>query len=477
MAIIVDKCGHGRNSIGSWGILSKFPKACFVDCTNSVWCSCFWRLDDLHSKIARTRNKRDGVGQKQRDIMKIAFIVSQFPALSETFILNQITGLLDRGKTVDIFATNQRNETKIHLDVEKYNLLSRTYYRKPHNKLGFLIRCIFLLLTNFHRSPVNILRALNIFKFGKDALSLSLFYTYVCFLRHGPYDIIHCHFGDMGNFALKLKKVGLHKTKVITSFYGNDLGRYLREKGSDVYYSLFNEGDLFLALSEDMRKRLIECGCPDKRIVIHHLGIKPKLFKFKGNENKVEKAVKILTVARLEEKKGLEFSIRAVRKVCDEIEEIEYMIVGAGPLRMRLEMLCVKLGISQKVRFFGPMVQSEIINMFQRANIFILASATASDGDVEGTPTVLLEAMSGGLPVISTFHAGIPEQIIDGECGFLVPERDVDALAERIKYLVQHREIWPEMGQVGRRIVVEHFNIDKLANRLLGIYEKVINED
>ena len=409
--------------------------------------------------------------------MKIAFLVDQFPALSETFILNQITGILDRGHVVDIYSNNMRTESKIHQDVEKYNLLSRTYYRKPPNKFSFLIKCFFLFVINFHKNPINILKSLNIFRFGKGVFSLDLFYTYICFLNHGPYDIVHCHFGYVGEFGIILTKLGLNKSKIITSFYGNDLGKYINEKGKDAYKRLFNRGDLFLVLSDEMRRRLIEYGCPKKRILVHHLGIKPNLFEFKYNGHNFSAPLRLLTVARLVEKKGLEYSIKAFKQVYKKGKDITYIIVGDGPLRKQLEMLVEKLGISQKVIFVGPLAQGEIINAFKSAHIFILASITANDGDLEGTPTVLLEAMCSGLPVISTLHAGIPEQVINGKSGFLVPERDISALAERLEYLITHPENWPKMGRAGRQHVEEYFDIDKLNDNIVMIYHNLIHND
>ena len=129
--------------------------------------------------------------------MKIAFLVTWFPALSETFILNQITGLIERGHEVDIYADESRNEFKIHPDIEKYSLTNRTYYTKiPRNKFLRLLNGIGLLLTNFHKSPLILLRTLNFFKYGKQATSLRLLYMATLIQsQKQSYNIIHCHLG------------------------------------------------------------------------------------------------------------------------------------------------------------------------------------------------------------------------------------------------------------------------------------------
>lgn len=109
------------------------------------------------------------------------------------------------------------------------------------------------------------------------------------------------------------------------------------------------------------------------------------------------------------------------------------------------------------------------------AHILLQPSVTARNGDSEGgAPTVLLEAQSSGLPVVSTYHADIPEVVLDGKSGFLVPERDSHALAEKLEYLIKHPEIWPEMGRRGREFVEENYDINKLNQQLVEIYQNLI---
>ena len=108
---------------------------------------------------------------------------------------------------------------------------------------------------------------------------------------------------------------------------------------------------------------------------------------------------------------------------------------------------------------------------------FILASSTSRDGDMEGIPVVLMEAQACGMPVVSTLHSGIPEVVLDGESGVLVPEGDVDALTERLQYLVEHPELWPEMGRRGRKLVEQKYDIKMLNSRLVRIYEALLNDN
>ena len=143
--------------------------------------------------------------------LKIAFIVDVFPRLSETFILNQIAGLIDRGHHVDIIAKNKEKIPQINPDVIKYDLLRHTIYLNeidrtiPGNKIKRIHGAIFLLIKNFKKRPESILKSLNPVKHKRKALSLKNFYRLIPFLDSRPYDIIHCHFGPSGNLALYLK--------------------------------------------------------------------------------------------------------------------------------------------------------------------------------------------------------------------------------------------------------------------------------
>jgi colanic acid/amylovoran biosynthesis glycosyltransferase len=427
--------------------------------------------------------------------MKIAFLVGAFPNWTGTFILNQITGLLDRGQDVDIYATEKCSTTGVPPEIKKYNLLERTFYlsdfKVPPGKLIHTIRAVGLSFKGLIKNPNAIIRSLKFFKHGKKAFSLELLYKVSPYLEKSPYDItynkispflgkrtydiIHCHYGPIGKLGVLLKDIGAIKGKVIVTFYGFDIGRYVKNNES-VYKDLFEKGDLFIALSNHMKEKLIELGCNKKLVIKHPLGVNPKKFTFKERKPSSGKPVRILTVARLTEKKGLEYSIKAFAKVAKS-NNVEYSIVGDGILRNKIESLIANLKIEDKVKMLGWKKVEEIRNIFDYSDIFILSSVTARDGDAEGTPTVLLEAMSSGLPVISTYHTGIPEQVQDGKSGFLVPERDVDSLAEKIQYLIEHPELWPEMGKAGRKFVEENYDIEKLNDRLVGIYRKLIDED
>ena len=418
--------------------------------------------------------------------MKIAFIVGRFPVLSEAFILNQIAGLLERGHPVDIYALEgYSGESKVHPIVSQYNLVERSRYvpRIPDN---YILRCwkaLGLLITQGWKSPVTVLKSLNVFRYGKQAATLRLFYAAIAFLEQPQYDIIHCQFGiyamqgkypeDAG--ILKLRSLGLLQGKLVTAFRGWDISWYVKEKGNDVYDQLFQEGDFFVTNCHFFRDRAIKIGCNPEQIVVLGSGIDCHKFTFKIRHFPDDGVVRLATTGRLIEKKGIEYAIRGVAILLKQYPEIEYNIIGDGYLREELQQLIDSLGIADKVKLLGWRQQREIIAILDRSHIFLAPCVTAKDGNQDAPVNTLKEAMAMGLPVIATYHGGIPELVKDGVSGCLVPERDSNAIAEKIQYLIDNPQIWQNMGQNGRQFVEQHYDINKLNDDLITIYQTLLS--
>jgi len=405
--------------------------------------------------------------------MKIAILVTEFPKLSETFILNQITDLLEKGHEVTIFALCASHENKIHSDVKKYNLLQLTsYINIPAKRIDRFIKAIFLVISNFHKGPIKILKSINIFKYREEAFSLNLLYYLITFLG-SEFDIIHSHFGPNGIIGAYLKEIGI-PGKYLTNFHGYDVNSYPRIKGEDTYKNLFKVGDIFFANTNFTKQRLIQLGCIDSKIIILPVGLNLDRYKFIDRERQRNQPLTILSVGRLVEKKGHEYAIKAIKKIINLNKDIVYYIAGNGPMKKTLEKLIADLEITSYVKLLGAAEQNEVYDLYKKSDIFVLPSITASDGDCEGQALVIQEAQATGLPVISTFHNGIPEGLLDGVSGFLVNEKDVDALAERITYLIDHPEMRQKMGVEGRHFVESNYDIKLLNQKLICVYEKVL---
>jgi colanic acid/amylovoran biosynthesis glycosyltransferase len=409
--------------------------------------------------------------------MKIAFLVEQFPSLSETFILDQVIGLIERGHEVDIYARNPQPDLEVNFNTEGQNIQNRIYYH-PYITGNYFIRLlkgIKLASSYIFKYPLPTLQALNVVKYGRRALSLKLLHQIVPFLNCGRphYDIIYCHFGMNGIKGMHLRDLGVIQGKLCTVFHGFDLSAYLQEVGNSAYKSLFQSGDLFLPISDYWKQRLIELGCNEQKIIVHRMGIDVKQFTF-NSRLPTTGVIRIITIARLVEKKGVEYGIRAIAQVKQHIPNIEYIIVGDGPLRNNLKDLINKLNLQECVQLLGWKQRGEVISLLNHCHILLAPSITSQTGDQEGIPVVLMEAMAMGVLVISTWHSGIPELVEDRISGFLVPEQNSSALAQKIIDLIKSPEYWEEIEFQGRLQIEENFNKSKLDDRLIEIFQGLL---
>lgn len=406
--------------------------------------------------------------------MRIAFIVSCFPILSETFVLNQIIGLLERGHQVDIYA-EQKGQGKIHKAVEKYNLLDYSYYLPeiPQNLFLRVVKSFRLLLKYIGSDPRTVRRSLNFFQYGEQAISLWLLYTIKSRLSKS-YDVIHCQFATLSFRGMAFQKVNAPQAKLVTTFRGDDISRFVQERGDRIYDQLFRTGDFFFANCEFFRQRAIELGCPAHKIVVHGSGIDCSKFPFSLRYPPAEGSIRLATTGRLVEKKGIEYAVRAVAKQAQAYPNLRYDIIGDGELKFHLQQLIDELEVARTIKLLGWKNEQEIIEILQRSHLFIAPSVTAADGNQDAPINVLKEAMAMGLPVISTEHGGIPELVEEGISGFLVPERNADALAEKLGYLLDHPEKWAEMGRAGRAYVEKYYDLDRLNERLVSVYQQLL---
>ncbi len=410
--------------------------------------------------------------------MRIAFLVGEFPALSETFILNQLTGLIDLGHQVDLYAVRRRTDPKLHPDVTRYKLMERVRYMNMPGRIGeYAVRAVPRFVRNLASDPLNALRTVDVLGYGRFAATLRLLYAASPFLGRMPleYDVVHCHFGPHGVYGLKLRQFGAFCGKLVTSFHGFDVSSYVRERRHNPYDELFRKGDLFTVNSNHTYERLVALGCPQDRLIRHNMGVSLTRFPYHERGLPLARPVRLLTVARLVEVKGHEYAIHAVAELVRNrpAHSIIYDIVGDGPERPRLEALVRKFSLERSIRFHGAVDEKEVAAHYRDADIFILPSVTASDGQVEGAGVVLAEAQATGLPVIATRNGGIPSMVRAGVSARLVPERDAGALALALADLLDHPEVWPQMGREGRAFVAEHFDLERLNRQLVEHYERV----
>jgi colanic acid/amylovoran biosynthesis glycosyltransferase len=407
--------------------------------------------------------------------MKIAVIVSGFPCLSETFILNQITGLIDLGCEVRVIAFGKSGDQKQHPDVARYRLLEKTtYIQPPKTKWGTRLKAAVQTLLAFFRHP------LFVYRLQKTLLADGRSYSYpklfiALALLQGDCDIVHCHFGNLALKMLPFMDIFRH-AKWITSFHGFDANSFVLEMGKDVYKDLFCKEQLFTCNTNFTRQKIVEIGCPENNI--HIIPESFKVNKYLMSEKRTPKeSVTILTVGRMVEKKGYEYSIRAIADVYKTHKNIRYIIAGDGPLCEELHTLVEELKLRDIVDFRGALPENEIIKLYHMADIFLLPSVTARNGDMEGQALVLQEAQAAELPVISTWHNGIPDGVIDTKTGFLVNERDSKAILDRLSFLIKNPQKRLEMGCCGRAFVIDKYDTSIVNDKLIEVYKDMLKNN
>jgi colanic acid/amylovoran biosynthesis glycosyltransferase len=320
-----------------------------------------------------------------------------------------------------------------------------------------------------------LLQSVNGARFGRAATSLELLYWASQLTSRPRYDIVYGHFGWNGLYASMLKDLGLLGGRLVTAFHGADLSWQLEASGSGFYRPLFEKGDLFLPISEHWKEKLLALGCPRDRIQVHRMGIDCARFAFLERRLAAGEPARLVSVSRLIEKKGIEYGIRAVSRLIERGRDIRYDVIGDGPLREPLTRLIAELRLGDRVGLLGWRNQDAVLEALRRSHIGLAPSVTSGNGDQEGIPVFLMESMATGLPVVSTWHSGIPELVEDGVSGRLVPERDVEALAGALDDLISHPPSWPLMGRAGRRQVEQNYDIGALNDRLADLFRGLVD--
>jgi len=427
--------------------------------------------------------------------LRIAMFLGTFPVTSETFILRQITGLLDLGHQVDIFADAPAPPgVPQQPEVETHKLLEHTHFMglppecvpwelpirplkgqswipgevRPLSNLLRAARALPVFLRCFTSQPRLAIEALRRQEYGFQAESLSILYRLHRLLdRPGAYDVLHAHFGPNGNsfrFAPKLWRAPL-----LVSFHGYDFCTLPRKQGAGMYRKLFETAELITGNSEFTRTQLEKLGCPATKFRKLPVGLNPEEFCWRERVLKPGESVRILTIGRLVKIKGHEYAIQAVAALREKHPSIHYDIVGDGPLHSDLEKLVHQLGLKHHVTLHGALAGNALKHLMDNAHLFVLSSVSV-EGDKEGQGLALQEAQAVGLPVIATQNGGLPEGMLPDQSGFLVPEHDVKALCERLSYLVKHPEIWPILGRNGREFVAARYDIRELNRQLVELY-------
>ena len=397
--------------------------------------------------------------------MKIAFIVDSFPVVSETFIFRQITSLVAAGHKIMIFAGSAADKAALDFQPVDQELLNsvRVYNRKPGNPLARIVQAVLLAPILFFRSPSALIHSLNVFRYGREALSLNYFFQAFAFSEAVGADVVVAHFGPNGLVGARMKEWGALRGRLICFFHAYDLTSYVAFAGETVYRPLFRYCTKALAISERGRRQLAALGCPSEKLGLLRMGLDPKEYSFFPRILDPEKPLRIVSVARLVEKKGIAFGIEAVGRLAELGLMVQYLVIGDGPLRAELEALSLRRGMKERVVFAGSRDAGFVRREMASADIFLLPSVTAGSKDEEGIPVVLMEALASGLSVVACASGAVDEIIMDGKTGVLVPPGDPESLKNGVLRLLNDPFRAREMAQAGHLLVEREYNIQELV--------------
>ena len=219
---------------------------------------------------------------------------------------------------------------------------------------------------------------------------------------------------------------------------------------------------------------MINIGCPAGKIRLQRTGIPIDEIPFRARDWPRQGAWKFLQACRLIEKKGLRVSLRAFARFAGSHRAATFTIAGEGPLRNELGRLAAELDVADKVFFPGFVSQTQLRELFYRSHIFLHPSERSGDGNQEGVPNSMLEAMASGLPVFATEHGGIPEAIENGRSGILVRERDDGSLAHLLLERTSNPEGLAAIARNGAEVVRQKFQQSVQTKTLEDYYLEAI---
>jgi colanic acid/amylovoran biosynthesis glycosyltransferase len=293
-------------------------------------------------------------------------------------------------------------------------------------------------------------------------------------VREAGANLLHAHFALDGATALPLR--AFLKVPLLVTLHGYDVtttdATFRKTIGGRLYLAkrrqLWEKASLFLCVSQFIRKKAIEAGFPEEKLVVHYIGIDRKLFEYTPNQA-ARKSV--LFVGRLVEKKGCSYLIEAMADIQKRHPDAELIVVGTGPQRSALAKRAKHLSLH--CRFMGAQPQSTIHQLLQSARVFCVPSVTAATGDSEGLGIVFAEAQAMGVPVVSFQHGGIPEVVRHGETGLLATEGDTAKLGQYIERLITDDQLWEQYSREGVAWVQRQFDLEGQTRKLEEIYEMV----
>lgn len=406
--------------------------------------------------------------------MPVAYMMSRFPKLTETFILYEVIALQEQGLEVALFPLWREKTSVMHPEAEplvgEANFLPTLSWEIIQANLHFLRCCrrryldaVWTLLRCNWGSLRYFLGSLAIIP--KSALFAQRMTAEN--IQH-----IHAHFASHPAAAAFF----IHRlTGISYSFtaHGSDIHRDKRMLAEKVA-----EASFVVPISSFNRDVILEACKYDKKaarkMTIIHCGVDSHYFRPQLSRNgryTEGKCLNIICIGTLHEVKGQSYLLEACCLLRERHIPFNCLFIGSGPDEGALKQQVIKADLEGCVQFMGRMPRNKVIPLLQKADVLVAPSVPSQDGRREGIPVVLMEAMACGLPVVASRLSGIPELVDDGRTGILIPTGDVDALSDALTYLYYKPETRRKMGQAGREVILERFDLRANAAQLAGRFQ------
>ncbi|TXG38858.1 glycosyltransferase [Seonamhaeicola maritimus] len=403
--------------------------------------------------------------------LKIAFIVGRFPAVSETFIVNQIGALKKTGHHVDIFCTREVDKNPvINPLVSKYELLKSTTKFTPKGLLkknkGLLNKFKILLRSLGTKAFFPLLKSSRYLTSGNmervNQQFSKVYYKYYFNVRH--FDVVHVHFAD--NAVHLLEQLKRFKGKVIVTFHGYDAHNY----SADYFMGLQNLSHIIYTVNTNYTKqKVIKLGFPNELIDVLPVGLDTSFFKPVDNHKK--DSFNILFVGRLIHLKAPLLSIKIVEQLIGITDKrIIFNIIGVGDCFLQCKKYIEQNNLAKYIHLLGSKSQVEVKKLMNTADVFLFPGIVDDSGRCEGQGLVIQEAQAMQIPVIISDVGGMKEGVLDGETGFVIHEGDIDGFVKKILFLFENPEKIIQMGNRGRAFVKQNYDSKVLGEQLINIY-------
>ena len=284
-------------------------------------------------------------------------------------------------------------------------------------------------------------------------------------------DVLFAHYGTSG--VLVATAAASLNIPVVVSFHGADASRLARNpEWCRKYREMFQTVAAVTGPSEYVRKRLISLGCPEDRAHVLHNGVATDCIECAPPAVRYDQGeIRFIFVGRLAPKKDPLTLLKSFLAAKQQLAPLpaSLTMIGDGPLRKEVEAMIERLELQEDVHLMGRQTHDEVIRQYRQAHIYVQHSVTSPDGDEEGLPVSITEALAAGLPVVSTRHSGIPEVVRNGVSGILVEEKDVDGMAAAMVDLARSPERWDELGRSGRHLLETEFDTQVVQKRLRSL--------